>query len=188
VEWDGYCRCRAIATLLGMSEYNWKDICMNLIGELHIFCDEHTKLYGSAMRVDELMHTLSCFECIAPHQYLMTLPDMGHLITSKYNVVLVHLSRMQYLTYLPLRSIPLSVIQHMIITISFVDDCHFVYVLLFNNLFIYLYNYVIISLLLTILCYHFVRCLLDQTHQFLPLHATGIDIDMILHVNEKHHI
>ncbi|XP_052171683.1 PKS-NRPS hybrid synthetase cheA-like [Diospyros lotus] len=153
VESDGHCGFRAIAALLGMSEHNWRDIRMNLIGELHTFRDEYIELYGSAMRVDELMHALSCFECVAPPQHWMTLPDMGHLIASKYNVVLVHLSRMQCLTYLPLRSAAPSVIQHRIITIGFVDDCHFV-----------------------------------QVHQFLLLHAIGINIDMILHVNGKHHI
>jgi len=136
VESDGHCGFRAIAALLGMSEHNWRDIRINLIEELHTFRDEYIELYGSVMRVDELIHTLSCFECVAPRQHWMTLPDMGHLIASKYNVILVHLSRMQCLTYLPLRSVAPSVIQHRIITIGFVDDCHFVQVLLFNNLFI----------------------------------------------------
>ena len=45
VESDGYCGFRAIAVLLGMSEHNWMDIRMNLIGELHTFRDEYTELY-----------------------------------------------------------------------------------------------------------------------------------------------
>ena len=136
---DGHCGFHAIAVLLGMSEHNWRDIRINLIGELHTFCNEYTELYESAMRVNELIYTLSYFECVAHRQHWMTLPDMGHLIASKYNVILVHLSRMQCLTYLPLRSVAPSVMQHRIITIDFVDDCHFVHLLLFNNLFIYFY-------------------------------------------------
>ena len=144
MESDGHCGFRAIAALLGMSEHNWRDIHINLIGELHTFRDEYIELYGSVMRVDELIHTLSYFECVAPRQHWMTLPDMGHLIASKYNVILVHLSRMQCLTYLPLRSVAPSVIQHRIITIGFVNDCHFVQVLLFNNLFMIFYIIILI--------------------------------------------
>ncbi|XP_052177632.1 uncharacterized protein LOC127791693 [Diospyros lotus] len=54
----------------------------------------------------------------------------GLLVASKYNVVLVHLSRIQCLTYLPLRSIPPPAVQHRMITIGFVNDCHFVQVFL----------------------------------------------------------
>ncbi|XP_052171545.1 uncharacterized protein LOC127787527 [Diospyros lotus] len=85
VESDGHYGFRAIAALLGISEHNWRDIRMNLIGELHTFRDEYIELYGTAMRC---------------------------------------------LTYLPLRSAAPSVIQHRIITIGFVDDCHFVQVFL----------------------------------------------------------
>ncbi|XP_052210141.1 uncharacterized protein LOC127813254 [Diospyros lotus] len=133
VDSDGHCGFRAIAALLGMSEQNWGDIRLNLIEELHVFRAEYSQLYGSNMRVDELMHALSCFESVAPPQHWMTLPDMGHLIASKYNVVLIHLSRLQCLTYLPLRSVPPPSLQHRIISIGFVNDCHFVQVFLKPN-------------------------------------------------------
>ncbi|XP_052179871.1 uncharacterized protein LOC127793130 [Diospyros lotus] len=130
VESDGHCGFRAIAGLLGMSEHNWRDIRFSLIGELQSFRAMYTQIYGSEMRVDELLHILYCFDNIAPCEHWMTLPDMGHLVASKYNVVLVHLSRIQCLTYLPLRSIPPPAVQHRMITIGFVNDCHFVQVFL----------------------------------------------------------
>ncbi|XP_052193761.1 uncharacterized protein LOC127802110 [Diospyros lotus] len=133
VDSDGHCGFRAIAALLGMSEQNWGDIRLNLIEELHVFRAEYSQLYGSNMRVDELIHALSCFESVAPPQHRMTLPDMGHLIASKYNVVLIHLFRLQCLTYLPLRSVPPPSLQHRIISIGFVNDCHFVQVFLKSN-------------------------------------------------------
>ncbi|XP_052198258.1 uncharacterized protein LOC127805543 [Diospyros lotus] len=158
VDSDGHCGFRAIAAFLGMSEQNWGDIRLNLIEELHVFRAEYSQLYGSNMRVDELMHALSCFESVAPPQHWMTLPDMGHLIASKYNVVLIHLSRLQCLTYLLLRSVPPPSLQHRIISIGFVNDCHFV------------------------------QCFLNQTRQYLLLHSSGIDIELIVHENGKHHI
>ena len=67
VELDRHCGFCAIAMLLSMSEHNWGDIIhMNLIGELHTFHSEYTELYGFTICVDELMHTFSCFDYVAP--------------------------------------------------------------------------------------------------------------------------
>lgn len=74
-----------------MSEHSWRYIRFSLIRELQSFRTMYTQLYGSDMRVDELLHILYCFDDIASCKHWMTLPNMGHLIASKYNVVLVHL-------------------------------------------------------------------------------------------------
>ena len=66
---DGHCGFRAIVALLGMSEQNWGDIRLGLIEELRVFRAEYSQLYGANMRVDELIHILSCFESIAPPQH-----------------------------------------------------------------------------------------------------------------------
>ncbi|KAG5516580.1 hypothetical protein RHGRI_037334 [Rhododendron griersonianum] len=63
----------------------------------------------------------------------MTMPDMGHLIASTYNCVLVHLSKNQCLTFLPLRSKPLPSMRRKVIAIGFVDGGHFVQVFLKNG-------------------------------------------------------
>ena len=58
----------------------------------------------------------------------MTMPDMGHLISSFYNVVLVLLSVHQCLTFLPLKSSPIPPCQRKLIAIGFVNGNHFVQV------------------------------------------------------------
>ncbi|XP_060969857.1 uncharacterized protein LOC133037065 [Cannabis sativa] len=63
----------------------------------------------------------------------MTMPDMGHIIASRYNVVLVHLSIQQCLTFLPLGSNPLPAILHKIITIGFINNNHFIEVFMQND-------------------------------------------------------
>ena len=126
IESDWHCGLHAITGLLGMSEYSWRDIRFILIGELQSFRAMYTQLYRSDMHVDELLHILYCFDDIAHCEHWMTLSDMGYLIALEYNVVLVHLSRIQCITHIPLRSIPHSAVQHMLITIGFVNDGHFV--------------------------------------------------------------
>ncbi|KAJ4715734.1 Calmodulin-binding transcription activator [Melia azedarach] len=60
----------------------------------------------------------------------MTMPDMGHLIASVYNVALFHLSIQQCLTFLPLRSVPVPTDSRKEIAIGFVNNNHFVEVFL----------------------------------------------------------
>ena len=54
------------------------------------------------------------------------MPEIGHIIASKYNVVLLHISDVLIVTFLPLRSIPLSRSSHKIIAIGFVNRNHFI--------------------------------------------------------------
>jgi len=62
-------------------------------------------------------------------QKWMTIPDMGYVIASRYNVVLVCLSLKQNITIFPLRSRPPSFIHsHRIICIGHVYRSHFVQV------------------------------------------------------------
>lgn len=59
----------------------------------------------------------------------MTIPDMGHLIATKYKVVLVSLSSEQNITFFPLRGrSPFSKKSQRLITIGFVNKNHFVQV------------------------------------------------------------
>ena len=128
VKADGHCGYRSIAGLLGMGEDGWATVRHDLVRELHTFHDEYVQLYGSIDRVAELVYSLSWFDSFAPYDRWMTLPDMGHLIASRYNIVLVHLSIRQCLTYLPLRSVSPAPLHHKLIALGFVEDCHFVQV------------------------------------------------------------
>ncbi|XP_058216724.1 PKS-NRPS hybrid synthetase cheA-like [Rhododendron vialii] len=65
-------------------------------------------------------------------EHCMTMPDMGHIIASAYNCVIVHLSNVQCLTFLPLQSKPLPSLKRKVITIGFVDGGHVVQIL-YNN-------------------------------------------------------
>ncbi|KAK3223224.1 hypothetical protein Dsin_010249 [Dipteronia sinensis] len=90
------------------------------------YSDHYAKVFGYASRVHEVLHSLSYFESNPRQDHWMTMPETGHIIASKYNVVLVLLSKQLCLTFLPLRSVPLPQSLHKIITIGFVNGCHFI--------------------------------------------------------------
>ena len=57
----------------------------------------------------------------------MDITDMGHVIASRYNVIIVSLPKQQSMTFFPLRSQPLTNSSlHRIIRIGHVYDNHFV--------------------------------------------------------------
>ncbi|XP_060969793.1 protein FAR1-RELATED SEQUENCE 6-like [Cannabis sativa] len=133
VESDGNCGFRAIADLMGMGEDSWMQVRKDLKSELVSHRNDYNLLYGCPDRVDELLHILSYFKSYPSFKYWMTMPDMGHIIASRYNIVLVHLSIQQCLTFFPLRSNPLPAILHKIITIGFVNNNHFIEVFMQHN-------------------------------------------------------
>ncbi|XP_028112612.1 uncharacterized protein LOC114310726 [Camellia sinensis] len=130
VDGDGNCGFRAITGLLGLGENDWVQVRRDLLLELNNHIDEYVVLYGSHERVKELTHILSYFENNLGFDRWMTMPNMGHLIASFYNVVLYHLSLQQCLTFLPLRSPPVTLADRCEITIGFVNGNHFVQVFL----------------------------------------------------------
>ncbi|KAJ4715725.1 Ethylene-responsive transcription factor [Melia azedarach] len=85
---------------------------------------------GAMKELRKLIEALSNIESHPSLDGWMTIPDMGHLIASAYNVVLFHLSMQQCLTFLPLRSVPVPTDSHKEIAIGFVNDNHFVEVFL----------------------------------------------------------
>ncbi|XP_028118211.1 uncharacterized protein LOC114315791 [Camellia sinensis] len=130
VDGDGNCGFRAIAGSLGLGENDWVQVRRDLLLELNNHKDEYVVLYGSHERVEELTHILSYFEDSPGFDRWMTMPDMGHLIASFYSVVLYHLSLQQCLTFLPLRSLPVTLANRREIVIRFVNGNHFVQVFL----------------------------------------------------------
>ncbi|XP_028097179.1 uncharacterized protein LOC114297031 [Camellia sinensis] len=130
VDDDGNCGFRAIASLLVLGKNDWVKVRRDLLFELNNYKDEYVVLYGSQERVEELTYILSYFEDSACFDSWMTMPDMGHLIASFYNVALYHLSLQQCLTFLPLRSPPVTLADCREIAIGFVNGNHFVQVFL----------------------------------------------------------
>ncbi|KAL7220942.1 hypothetical protein ACSBR2_013763 [Camellia fascicularis] len=128
VDGDENCGFRAIAGLLGLGENDWVQVGRDLLVELNNHRDEYVVLYESYERVEELTHILSYFENRLGFDRWMTMPDMGHLIASFYNVVLYHLSLQQCLTFLILRSSPVTLVDRREIAIGFVNGNHFVHV------------------------------------------------------------
>ena len=59
----------------------------------------------------------------------MTMPNMGHIVASKYNVMFVHVSMQQCSMFLPLLSTSFSILEQKIISIGFVNNNHFVEVI-----------------------------------------------------------
>ncbi|XP_028116209.1 uncharacterized protein LOC114313977 [Camellia sinensis] len=102
---DGNCGFRAIVTSIGHTEDDWAQVRCDLLGELHIHKKEYITLYGSYERFEELTSILSYFEDSPGYSHWMTMPDMGHLVASCYNLVLYQLSLQQCLTFLPLRTV-----------------------------------------------------------------------------------
>lgn len=119
---DGNCGFRAVANVIGIGEDNWSLVRKEL--ESHF--DDYSRLYGNDDMVHELIHSLSHFDGSASREYWMTMPNMGHVIASRYKIILVHLSQQQCLTFLPLWDEPLAIASHKIVAIGFVNGCHFV--------------------------------------------------------------
>ncbi|GFS38058.1 P-loop containing nucleoside triphosphate hydrolases superfamily protein [Actinidia rufa] len=131
VLFDGNCGFRAIAGLMNIGEEDgWVQVRRDLLTELNLHVDDYKIMYGGQRRIDELTHCLSWFNGRPKMDRWMTMPDMGHLIASRYNVVLYHLSNKQCLTFLPLRSLPIPAASRREITIGFINNNHFVEVFL----------------------------------------------------------
>ncbi|XP_028126430.1 uncharacterized protein LOC114323155 [Camellia sinensis] len=126
VDGDGNCDFRAIAGLLGHGQNDYVKVKHDLLLELNNHRDKYIVLYRSHERVEEPTHILSYFEDSPGFDRWMTMPDMGHLIASFYNVVLYHLALQQCLTFLPLRSPPVTLADRREIAIGFVNGNHFV--------------------------------------------------------------
>ncbi|XP_027906868.1 PKS-NRPS hybrid synthetase CHGG_01239-like isoform X1 [Vigna unguiculata] len=130
VKADSNCGYRAVAAQLGMGEESWALVRQDLIRELQQWQDIYTKLFGSNDRVAELRQSLYVDKETSTKKW-MTIPDMGYVIASRYNVVLVALSLRESMTFFPLRGRPpLSESRHRLIAIGLVHDCHFVQVAL----------------------------------------------------------
>ncbi|XP_073222076.1 uncharacterized protein [Cicer arietinum] len=127
---DGNCGYRAATVLLGMSENCWAFIHQQCVIELQEFMSHYEILFGGENYVRQLIHNVYV-EQVASKDNRMTLPEMGYVIASKFNLVVVALSLKQSQTYFPLRSPPTtSMSDHRVIVIAFVKNCHFVQVYL----------------------------------------------------------
>ncbi|XP_073225751.1 uncharacterized protein [Cicer arietinum] len=120
---DGNCGYRAFAALLGIGENCWAFICQQCVIELQEFMSHYEILFGGENYVRQLIHNVYV-EQVASKDNWMTLPEMGYVIASKFNLVFFALSLNQSQTYFPLRSPPpTSMLDHRVIVIAFVNNC-----------------------------------------------------------------
>ncbi|KAH1188237.1 hypothetical protein GmHk_U059798 [Glycine max] len=125
---DENCGYRAVAGLLGMGQDPWSLVYTHLLIELAKFAEDYIKLFGGTDRFENLRMSLHVdgLTTVTMDKW-MDITDMGYIIASRYNVILVSLSPQQNMMFFPLRSQPPgdpSV--HRIICIGHVNDNHFI--------------------------------------------------------------
>ncbi|KAL5153091.1 Protein FAR1-RELATED SEQUENCE 5 [Glycine soja] len=132
VKADGNCGYRSIAALLGMGEDSWPLVCNELIKELGRWSHEYMNLFGGIERFEQLKLSLLVdgFSKVSVDKW-MDITEMGYVIASRYNVILVSLSQQQSMTFFPLRSQPPpDYSRHRMICVGDVFGNHFVQVYL----------------------------------------------------------
>ncbi|RZC29485.1 Aquaporin PIP1-2 [Glycine soja] len=128
VKADGNCGYRSIAALLGMGEDSWPLVRNELIKELGRWSHEYMNLFGGTERFEQLKLSLLVddFSKVSVDKW-MDITDMGYVIASRYNVILVSLSQQQSMAFFPLRSQPPPHSSgHRIICVAHVFGKHFV--------------------------------------------------------------
>nr|XP_043608865.1 uncharacterized protein LOC122580660 [Erigeron canadensis] len=123
---DGNCGFRAAAFCIGRHQDDWRQIRMDLLDELFVHNARYTAIFNKE-DVQSLQYMLNHFEGgFADPQYWMTMLETGLLIASRYNVVVVFLSKDGETTCFPLfTSLPSSQ-PHDICVIGRVNHNHFV--------------------------------------------------------------
>ncbi|KAH1254502.1 hypothetical protein GmHk_04G010936 [Glycine max] len=132
VKANGNCGYRAIDALLGMGEDSWSLVCNHLFKELAKWSDEYINLLGGIDKFKELKRSLLVDELsMVTMDKWMNITNMGYVIASRYNVILLSLSLQQSIMFIPLRSQPPTDCSMLrVICIGHVYDNHFVQVYL----------------------------------------------------------
>ncbi|KAL5158335.1 hypothetical protein HKD37_15G042837 [Glycine soja] len=115
-----------------MGEDSWPLVHNHLLKELDKFSDDYIKFFGGTDRFEELTISLLVDGLTKVNMdKWMDITNMGYVIASRYNVVLVSWSQQQSMTFFPLRSQPpTDSSMHRIICIGHVYVNHFVQVYL----------------------------------------------------------
>ena len=115
--------------MIGHTDENgWRQVRRELLQELLAHVENYKQLFGVENKVEEFIETLSYYEDHPLYNHWLTMPHMGHLIASHYNLVLFHLNTAQCLTFLPLRSQLLPITTRLEIALCFVNQNNFVQV------------------------------------------------------------
>ncbi|KAH1253373.1 hypothetical protein GmHk_04G010061 [Glycine max] len=132
VKVDGNYGYRSIDALLGMGEESWSMVRNELIKELGKWLHDYINLFGGTQRFEQLRMSLHVdgFSHVSVDKW-MDITDMGYVIASRYNIIIVSLSRQQSMTFFPLRSQPPpNYSMHRMICVGHMFGNHFVQVYL----------------------------------------------------------
>ncbi|XP_040866879.1 uncharacterized protein [Glycine max] len=90
-----------------MGEESWSLVRNHLHKELTSWSEEYINLVGGIERFEELKRSLLVDDLskVIMDKW-MNITDMGYVIASRYNVIVVSLSQQQSMTFFPLRSQP----------------------------------------------------------------------------------
>ena len=125
VQADGNCGLRAIADMLSFDEDGLAQVRCDLLKKMHVYAQLYESVYDSAECLEEIRHSLNHFEGEASYDHWMVMSEIGYLISSHYNVVLLLLSLHQSLTFLPLWTETILHAARRNIAIGFVNN-HFI--------------------------------------------------------------
>ncbi|CAL8175128.1 unnamed protein product [Prunus armeniaca] len=88
VKSDGNCGFRAIGSLMGFGDNSWRKVRRDLLKELRKESVIYELILNGKERVQHIEYMLDYFEDFPLQDRWMTIPDMGHLFASCYNVYL----------------------------------------------------------------------------------------------------
>ncbi|PWA41955.1 hypothetical protein CTI12_AA549380 [Artemisia annua] len=128
---DGNCGFRAVAVGLRLHEDEWPTIRYRLLQELEMHRQQYVTMFGID-GCDRVQNRLDFFNIDepAPIDNWMSMPEIGILIASHFNLILHTITNSGSQTYLPLRSSPPPWYQHTFISLGFVNNGHYVNILL----------------------------------------------------------
>ncbi|KAI5311910.1 hypothetical protein L3X38_041083 [Prunus dulcis] len=130
VKSDGNCGFRAIGSLMGFGDNAWRKVHRDLLKELRKESVIYELILNGKEWVQHIEYMLDYFEDFPLQDRWMTIPDMGHLIASCYNVILMTWSMHQTITFFPYETAPLDSIYPREISIGFVNHNHWIKVYL----------------------------------------------------------
>lgn len=134
VEGDGYCGYRVIALDSGKNEDDYELVKLNMVREIGLHKALYEKVFGGKERVQHIKDALISgprrSRRVAPLEKWFTFPDMGHVVATYYNKIVVDLvdpSVGNSQTFFPLRGSPPKDPSSRIMCMGLIP-AHFVYV------------------------------------------------------------
>jgi histone-lysine N-methyltransferase SETD2 len=132
---DGYCGYRVVTLHEGGNEDDYDLVKLNMSREIKQHRNLHEKVFAGKNRVDYILNVLvrsgkSTKRGVAPLENWLTFPDMGHVIATYYNRIVVELTSPIIgvsETFFPLRSSPPKDPSSRLLVLGLISN-HFFYV------------------------------------------------------------